>query len=269
MSEETSSKQAPATFMEKFVPVLSLITIALVFIVGVLWQKINRLEKGAKVAGTQQAKETTTTVTLDKVKELFEKDLIKFGDADSKVLLVEISDPSCPYCSIAAGKNPTLNKQAGDQFKLVADGGTYIAPVLEFKKLIDEGKASYVYIYFPGHGNGEMGAKALYCAYEQGKYWEAHDLLMGAAGYALLNDTVKNDKAQSQTLANFLKSSVDSTKLKECLDSGKYDARITSDSNLASSFGVTGTPSFFINTSKFPGAYGYDQMKPVVEEALK
>jgi protein-disulfide isomerase len=137
------------------------------------------------------------------------------------------------------------------------------------KKLVDAGQASFVYIYYPGHGNGEMGMKALYCANEKGKFWEAHNLIMSDAGYTLMNSTVKNDKTQSQTVANFLKSVVDASFMKSCLDSGKYDARLQSDLALATSLGIQGTPSFYVNATNFGGAYSYTDMKSAVDAALK
>jgi len=219
-------------------------------------------------------------VTLDQIKGLFDKDLIKFGDASRKVLFVEVADPSCPYCHAAGGLDKEVNNLLGPTFKLSTDGGSYVAPVAEMKKLVDSGVASFVYIYFPGHGNGEMGAKALYCANEKGDFWKVHDLLMSQAGYQIMNGydasqqptkgpIVKNDKTQSGALANFLKSAVDPNFLKSCLDSGKYDARLTSDQSLSTSLGVQGTPGFFVNASSYPGAYNYTDMKATVDAALK
>jgi protein-disulfide isomerase len=255
-----------------FVPVLIIIAIGLAFFSGTLWQKVKNIEKGTTTQGTdtqQAAVPSKPEVSLNTIKDLFDKDTIKFGDKSKKVLFVEVSDPSCPYCHIASGLNPTLNAQVGANFKMVKDGGTYLAPVPEIKKLVEAGSASFVWIYSPGHGNGEMGTKALYCANEKGKYWEAHDLLMTAKGYDLLNTTVKNDKTKSGDLAAFLKNAIDPTFLKECLDSGKYDARLTSDQQLAVSLGVQGTPGFYVNTTNFAGAYSYTDMKSVVDAALK
>jgi len=218
---------------------------------------------------TETQQPTAPNVTMDQIKGLYNGKNVALGNKNSKVVFVEISDPSCPYCQIASGKNPTLNQQAGSQFTLVADGGTYVAPVPEMKKLVDQGKAGYVWIYANGHGSGEMGAKALYCANEKGKFWQAHDLLMTSDGYNLLNNTVKNDKTKSADLANFLKSAVGYDDMKNCLDSGKYDARLAEDTNTANSLGFGGTPDFFVNTSNFEGAYSYTDMKSVVEAALK
>lgn len=209
------------------------------------------------------------TVTQDQVKALFNDNSLSFGDANSKLLFVEFSDPSCPFCHAAAGKNGALNKQMGSQFILKVDGGSYVPPVPEIKKLVDAGKAGFVWIYANGHGSGEMATKALYCANEKGKFWQVHDLLMSDAGYTLINTTVKNDKTQSGALAQFLKGAVDSNFLKSCLDEGKYDGRITSDMAIASEFGFNGTPSFFVNTQNFSGAYSFTDMQSAVDGALK
>jgi len=258
----------PSVF-ERLVPALLVITVGLAFMVGVLWQKVENLGKGGTTtAATAQQPAAQPKVELSQIKDLFGKDLIKFGNSDSKVLFVEASDPSCPYCHVAAGLNPTLNTQVGTQFTLVKDGGTYVAPVPEMKKLVDEGKAAFVWLYYNGHGNGELASKALYCAYEKGKFWEAHDLLMTSAGYDLLNNTVKNDKAQSGKLADFLKSA-NVEGLKACLDSGKYDDRLASDMALGSALGVSGTPGFFVNDTNFAGAYSYKDMESIVTSALE
>ncbi|PIP57602.1 hypothetical protein COX03_02190 [Candidatus Woesebacteria bacterium CG22_combo_CG10-13_8_21_14_all_39_10] len=255
-----------------FIPALVVAAIGLAFFSGTLWQKVRNLEKGGSDTTVQPTAKAQPTVSLNTIKDLFSKDLIKFGDENRKVIFVEISDPSCPYCHVAAGLNPELNRQidpTNNTFKLVSDGGKYLAPIPEMKKLLDSGKASFVWIYSPGHGNGEMGTKALYCANEKGKFWEVSNLLMNSKGYDLLNNTIKNDKTKSGDLAAYLKSAVDSTFLKECLDSGKYDARLAEDTQLATTLGFQGTPDFFVNDKNFPGAYNYTDIKSTVDTALK
>ncbi|MBI2599844.1 hypothetical protein HYW43_02920 [Candidatus Daviesbacteria bacterium] len=185
------------------------------------------------VAPSPATQPAQQTASLSQVKDAFNKSAIKFGDANKKLVVIEVADPSCPFCHVAAGKNPELNKQMDSRFTLVSDGGSYLAPVPEVKKLVDSGKAAFAYVYTPGHGNGEMGTKALYCAFEKGKFWQVHDLLMTNTGYDLLNDQVKNDKSKSQELANFLQPAVDSASMKQCLDSGKYDSRLKDDIALA------------------------------------
>jgi protein-disulfide isomerase len=264
----------------QIIMVVALIVAA--YFIGNLTAKVENQQKGGSApaaAGTTPAAAAAPTVTIAQIKGLFKKDIIKFGNANSKLLLVEVADPSCPFCHIAAGKDPELNNQSA-QFKMVADGGTYIPPVPEFKKLLDQGKAAYAYIYSPGHGNGEMAIRAFYCAFEKGKFWEVHALVMSEKGYEIQNGTdpagtasaapvVKNDKTKSQDLANFLAPAIDPVFMKSCLDSGKYDARLGADTQLASSLGVQGTPGFFVNATNFAGAYSFKDMQSAVDAALK
>ncbi|HZZ98821.1 MAG TPA: thioredoxin domain-containing protein, partial [Candidatus Saccharimonadia bacterium] len=134
--------------------------------------------------------------------------------------------------------------------------------------LVDSGKAAFVWLYYPGHGQGELGTLALYCANEKGKFWEAHDLLMSNAGYTLMNTTVQNDRSKSGQVADFLKSVENPTDMKNCIDSGKYNDRLTSDAAMATKLGLTGTPLFFVNTTPYPGAYSWTDMAQAAQTTL-
>lgn len=255
-----------------YAPIMVVLLIVASFFIGRLSAKLDAaktVEIQPTVAQPQQAGDTPAKASLADIKALFGKDVIKFGDANRKVLFVEVSDPSCPYCHIAAGLNSKLNND-DPRFKLVADGGTYVAPGVEMKKLLDQNKASFVWLYQNGHGNGELAAKALYCANDKGKFWQAHEKLFTAEGYSLINEVVKNDKTKAGTLAAFLKSAVDSKYLTECLSGTKYDERLASDQKIAESIGVSGTPGFYVNATFFGGAVNYStQMDALVKEALK
>lgn len=256
--------------MDKIVLGLVIVMVVMSFGMGAMWSQLRSLTKTQTATTPSAAQQPAQpTVDLKTIKALWDKNLIKFGDNNKKLLFVEIADPSCPYCHVAAGLNPELNAQMGSQFKMPSQGGTYVAPVPEIKKLMDSGQASLIWIYYPGHGNGEMGTKALYCAYEKGKFWEVHDKLFTNAGYNLLNTEIKNDKTKSQQLANFLSGVVDPGFLKQCLDSGKYDSRLNEDMQLATSLPFQGTPDFFVNTTNFGGAYSWTDMKSAVDAALK
>lgn len=258
-------------------PLLVVACVVLAFFVGSLWQKVQMLEeKNTNVlSATTKPTVALRDISIDQIKALWEKDLVKFGDANKKVLFVEVADPSCPWCHVAGGLNPKLNREikADGSIKLITDGGSYVAPAVEMRKLVEDGIASYIYIYYPGHANGEMGMKAMYCGYEKGKFWEVHDLLMTAEGYSILNDKIKNDKSFSGDMAQFLKKAMDPVQMKACLDSGKYDARLVSDTELARTLtrdpNRIGTPLFLVNNTEYSGAYNYTDMKATVEAALK
>lgn len=265
----------------KYTPILMVLLLVASFLLGALTTKISYLERNGNnqaaaptpAAQQQQAAaqpQAAPKIDINTIKNIFkEKGVITFGDVNKKLLLVEVGDPSCPFCQVAAGKNPELGKQMGTQFTLVSDGGTYVSPVQEMRKLVESGQAAFAYIYQNGHGNGEMAMKALYCANDQGKFWDAHDKLNTNDGYNLINNEVKNDKSASGKLADFLSGVLDSSTLKSCLDSGKYDDYLANDQKLAVSLGVTGTPGFFINTTNFAGAYSWKDMQSVAEAALK
>ena len=240
-------------------------------IIGYLFAKVEALQGPAQPTAQQTVVPTAApqaqapVVTLAQVKNVFDKSVIKFGKSDAKHIVVEAADPSCPYCHAAAGKDPELSKEMGSQFATVAEGGSYVPPVPEFKKLLDQGKLSYSYVYVPGHGNGEMGMKAFYCAFENGKFWEVHDLLMSNAGYTLLNETVKNDKTKSQLVADFLATAIDPSTLKACLDSGKYDTKLTDDTTLANAVGASGTPTYYVDATQKVGALSFTDFEPLLK----
>jgi protein-disulfide isomerase len=275
-----ADKPATAAFLvnPQVQAVLVILVVIQSFFLGSLWTKMQILEKGggtqaaaAPAAGTQAAQPTAAaqpSVSMTQIKDAFKKGVLKWGDPNGKLVFVEVTDPSCPYCHIAAGQNGDLNKQAGDQFKLVADGGTYIPPVPEMEKLVKDNKAALVILYTPGHGNGEMGMKSLLCAYDQGKYWEAHNLMYSSTGYDLQNNKVKNDKTKSQDMADFLKSVVDPVALKTCLDNGKYDSVLGTETQLSSGLGISGTPGFYVNSTLFSGAYSFKDMQSAVSTAI-
>lgn len=269
MKENRKNKQSV------FIPLLVIGIIVLSFVSGSLWQKVKILEKGGSgaVAGTgtnqQQPNQQITQVSLQELQKLFTKDYLSFGDSSRKVLFVEFSDPSCPYCHAASGTNPELNAEMGAQFQLDTKGGSYIPPVREMRKLVDLGKASYAMLYRNGHGNGQLATQAFYCAYEKGKFWEVHDLIMSNAGYKLINDQVRNDKAKIPVLVDFLKAAVDPTYLNSCLEGEKYADKLSRDTQIGDQFGVGGTPGFFVNTKTFPGAYSYREMEQIVKSALE
>ena len=57
-------------------------------------------------------------------------------------------------------------------------------------------------------------------------------------------------------------------KFNECLDTGKYAARVTADADLGGTLGVQGTPATFINGYLISGAYPYAAVKQVMDDSL-
>jgi protein-disulfide isomerase len=259
---------------EKTTPILVVLLIVASFAIGSMWTKIQYLQTSPTVqpnpspTAGQPTQPTAPSVSLDKIKAQFADGFIHFGDANRKVLFTEISDPSCPFCHFAAGGNPELVDETIKQnpkmirFKPLSVGGTYNPPVPEMKKLVDAGKASFVWIYANGHDNGELGTQAFYCAFEKNKFWEVHDLLMSNKGYEAMNTT----KVDAAGMAALLAPVVD---IKDCLTSGKYAKNLTRDQGIAQTLGFQGTPHFLINTTPFGGAQDWKSgMEPLVKTLL-
>lgn len=242
------------------------------YLLGVYKTKTEYLEKGVantipQVGQDAAPKAAPAVVDLEKIKGLFDGKHITFGEPDAKLIITEVSDPSCPFCHIAAGLHPELNNGSA-QFKMKADGGTYEPPVQEIKKLIDAGKASFVFLYAPGHGSGEVGTQAMYCAYEQDKFWEAHDKIMTKAGYDLLNNVVKNDLTQSNKVVELIGNVLNTKELQSCLDSKKYANQPAEDTAFVQGLGFGATPTFFVNTSVVEGAQPWSAFKTAVEPLI-
>lgn len=238
------------------------------YALGVYKTKTEYLEKGlpntvAQVGQGAQQPVTPASVDVEKIKEKYDGKHITFGKPNAKLLITEVSDPSCPFCHMAAGLNKELSGGSA-QFKLVEDGGTYVAPVREIKKLVDAGKASFLYIYSNGHGNGEVATQALYCAYEQGKFWEAHDIWMTGDGYKMINDVVKNDMSKSSQLVAMVEKVLDGKKLQSCLDGGKYAKQPGEDMAFVQSLGFGATPTFFVNDKVVEGAQPWSAFESLI-----
>jgi protein-disulfide isomerase len=238
-----------------------LMVIALVvgaYFIGVYKTKTEFLEKGTPNTvpqvgqGNQQAAQPSS-IDLEQIKAKFDGKHITFGKSNADTIITEVSDPSCPFCHIAGGLHPELNNGSA-QFKMVKDGGTYVPPVEEIKKLVNEGKASFLFLYSNGHGSGEVGTQAFYCAYEQGKFWEAHDKIMTKAGYDLMNNVVKNDLTKSSEFVKLVAGVLDGKKLQSCLDSKKYAGQPAEDQAFVQSLGFGATPTFFVNDKIVEGA---------------
>jgi len=139
------------------------------------------------------------------------------GQPDAKVTLIEFSDYQCPFCS----------RHSRDTL-----------PQLE-REYIASGKLKYVFRNFPIesiHPQAFKAHEAANCAGEQGKYWEMHDRLFANQNALGLKDLPNHANALVLEMPKF----------QQCLDSGKYAAKIRKDLADGQKAGVQGTPSFFV-----------------------
>jgi protein-disulfide isomerase len=159
------------------------------------------------------------------------------GPADAPVTIVEFSDFQCPYCKTFRDQTlDALLERYGDQVR-------------------------FVFRDFPLsqlHPFAQKAAEASECANEQGHYWEMHDLLF-ANSPNLSEDALKGFAEQL---------GLDMEQFNECLDSGRYADEVTADLQEGMSYGVTGTPTFFINGIRLVGAQPLANFQAIIDQEL-
>ena len=121
-------------------------------------------------------------------------------------------------------------------------------------------KVQLVFRDFPlsFHNNAQIAAEAGNCAHEQDKFWAYHD--------KLFQNQTSLTKENLKTWAAELK--LDSEAFNTCLDSEKFKADIAKDQADGQSYGVTGTPAFFINGRFLNGAQPFTAFESIIDEEL-
>lgn len=137
------------------------------------------------------------------------------------------------------------------------------------KDYIDTGKANLVFVDMALLGRDSLiAAQATYCAEDQGRYWEFHDMLYNS------QEHIDNGWANSERLKAFAFSmDFDMELFNSCLDSGKYSKRVQYNISEARKNGATGTPTFFIidadgRQQKISGAQPYSVFKSVIDSMV-
>ena len=125
-------------------------------------------------------------------------------------------------------------------------------------------------VYFVYRSDGEAigpeslaSAEAAYCAGDQNKYWEYHDILF-------VNLTGENvgDYTDQRLIAFAQKLGLNMTDFKACFTGEKYKTRAEQDQTDGEAAGAQGTPSFIINGQPFIGAQPYANFQQAIEAAL-
>jgi protein-disulfide isomerase len=182
-------------------------------------------------ANQQQPSKIVVSIDDDPVK----------GSKNAPITIVEFSDFQCPFCArFYAQTLPSIEEN-----------------------YIKTGKVKFIYRDFPlnFHQYAQKAAEAAECADEQGKFWEYHDILFqkqsewSSAGIEKLKEYAQNF-------------GLDIAKFNECLDSGKYTGEVQKDYSDGSNYGVTGTPTFFINGIEVVGAQPYSVFEQIIEQEL-
>jgi protein-disulfide isomerase len=166
------------------------------------------------------------------------------GSEDAPVVVIEFSDFQCPFCK--RFHETTLPKL--------------------IEQYVNTGKVRFVYRDFPLtqiHPNAGLAALAAECADEQNSFWPMHDLLFERQG-----EWAGSSNAQAVFEGYARELGLDVEQFSECLSSQRYAEEVLKDLRDGVSYGVKGTPAFFINGDKLEGAWPFGKFKDVIDAAL-
>lgn len=157
------------------------------------------------------------------------------GSPSAPVTIIEFSDFQCPYCKAENDVIKQVLAAYPDKVRLV------------FKDLP-----------LPIHTNAQAAAEAAECAGDQGKFFEMGDVLFA-----------NQDKLDTASISKYAKDlKLDTAKFKECIDTGKFKAKIANDVQTATDFSVAGTPAFFVGEEFLGGAIPLEQFKQIIDAQL-
>jgi protein-disulfide isomerase len=151
--------------------------------------------------------------------------------------LVEYGDYECPYCGAAYPVVKRLQEHYGNRLR-------------------------FVFRNFPlaeAHPHAELAAETAEFAGAHGKFWEMHDLLydnQDRLGISLF-----------EQLADSLQLPLD--ELAQALQSHQFKSRVRADFSSGLRSGVNGTPTFFINGTRYENSNEHAEMVAAIDQALK
>lgn len=171
------------------------------------------------------------------------------GDPSAPVQILEFSDFECPACQ-------------------------NFYPVLKGVLAKYKGKVHFVFKNYPldmecnpafkqpAHLNACFSAFAARCAGEQGKFWEATEVLLKEEAYHI----GEPDAVRGELLRRLERIGVSSKELTSCIDSGRHKDKILSDIQEADRYGLRGTPAVWVNGKKLSSLRA-DVLEAVVQRA--
>jgi protein-disulfide isomerase len=173
------------------------------------------------------------------------------GDPQAPVKLEEFSDFQCPYC---------------ERFHMETE------PQL-MDAYVSTGKVYFVYRSFGEFIGAESraAAEAAYCAGDQNKFWEMHDIIFA-------NQTGENvgDYTPKRLAAFAEQLGLDMGTWQSCVSGGTYNSRVTQDHTDGAASGIQATPSFVMTyvvngetkTELISGAVPFSEFQTKIDAAL-
>ena len=171
-------------------------------------------------------------------------DFNAMGDPNAPVVIEEYADFQCSHCA----------NFFNEKEKLIIEN--YIAT----------GQVYYIFNSYGSYFGVESGrsAEAAYCAGDQGKFWEMHDIIFS-------NFSAGNSGGYSNRRLEVMAENIglDLDAYNDCMSSGQYEDLVSQDYIDAQNAGIEGTPSFLINGElRLQGNESFDAFQREIENAL-
>lgn len=166
------------------------------------------------------------------------------GSDTARLEISEYADFQCPACQTFE----TI------QFPAVRD------------QLVRTGRVRWRYRDYPLdeiHPQARLAAHAAACAEEQGRYWEMHAALYQRQAQWSFRG---NAAALMSQLAGEV--GLDRGRYDDCMQGGKYAARIQASKEEGTKLGVGSTPTFLIGDRLYPGVLSSDSLRSLVTSLL-
>jgi protein-disulfide isomerase len=159
------------------------------------------------------------------------------GPMDAPVTLIEYGDFGCTTCK-----------------------GWYNAGVLDKLRATYGDKLRFVWRDYPIiTAQSPKAAEAAQCAFDQGKFWQYHNLLYQRAPALSVNDL----KSYAAELG------LDTAHFNQCLDSGEKAAIVQKSEADARQLGFTATPDFLLNGEAIIGPPSFADLQTRINAILK
>lgn len=171
------------------------------------------------------------------------------GDSTAPVTIVEFSDFECPACQ---GFYPVIKGIINKHKEKVH---------FVFKNYPLDMECNPAFKQ-PVHNNACFSAFASRCAGEQGRFWEAVEVLIKPGPYEVGTPEVVRD----ELLKKLEKAGVKLQELEACISSGRHREKILQDIQEGDRYGLRGTPSVWVNGKKVPSIRA-DVLEAVVLKA--
>tara|TARA_B100000029_G_scaffold318104_1_gene310502 strand:- start:291 stop:935 length:645 start_codon:yes stop_codon:yes gene_type:complete len=191
---------------------------------------------------TAQEDSSVDSMFLNK-KNLIEGSTI-LGNPNAKISIVEFGDYQCTFCY----------KFHKDTMKMIVE------------QYVVDGEVNFVYKDFPLNGpSSMMASEASYCAQEQGKFWQYHDMVFE-------NWEGENTGWVTRVaLERFAKNvGLDMIEFNSCMDNSKYHQKVLENEEFARKINIDATPSFIIfddtDAYRIIGAQPFETFEQVLNE---